>query len=398
MDKKKSKNKINEKDLYLLIHDLYKNFDLDEDDLEYNMQYLVEHVIDLYYCVNSLKDYDELYSLTYKLIKNRFPLKDPKSSEEEIIRNIKQVNYLKTIPQPEQRTPEWYIFRNNRLTASDLACAVNKNPYSNRDKLVLKKCGHEEPWNPGPAIEHGVKYEDEAIRVYSGRNNVTVKEYGCIPHPNISFFGASPDGICDPESENKNLIGYMLEIKCPKSRPITGFPPEYYFYQVQGQLEVCDLEYCHFLECDIREYKNKVEFFQDCYTDENNNKNINLQKNGMEKGVVIELYDHKLKKMVYRYSKPNITEFELTSWEEQIIDISLEDDTLDYIKTSYWKLVEYCCTLIKRDREWFKNVYPEIERFWNDVLKYRTIGIDTLKKEKKIYKKQNNHLEIKFLD
>ena len=35
----------------------------------------------------------------------------------------------------------------------------------------------------------------------------------------------------------------MLEIKCPKSRKLNGFVPEYYLAQVQGQLEVCDLEY-----------------------------------------------------------------------------------------------------------------------------------------------------------
>ena len=33
----------------------------------------------------------------------------------------------------------------------------------------------------------------------------------------------------------------MLEIKCPKSRPITGIIPPVYFGQVQGQLEVCKL-------------------------------------------------------------------------------------------------------------------------------------------------------------
>ena len=38
----------------------------------------------------------------------------------------------------------------------------------------------------------------------------------------------------------------MLEIKCPTKRPITGFIPEYYHYQVQGQLEVCNLNYCDF--------------------------------------------------------------------------------------------------------------------------------------------------------
>ena len=51
----------------------------------------------------------------------------------------------------------------------------------------------------------------------------------------------------------------MLEIKCPTSRDITGFVPEYYHAQVQGQLEVCGLEYCDFLECELREYDKALE-------------------------------------------------------------------------------------------------------------------------------------------
>ena len=58
----------------------------------------------------------------------------------------------------------------------------------------------------------------------------------------------------------------MLEIKCPKSRNITGIIPPIFFAQVQGQLEVCDLEYCDFLECQIlREYNSKKEFFEDTH-------------------------------------------------------------------------------------------------------------------------------------
>ena len=92
-----------------------------------------------------------------------------------------------------------------------------------------------------------------------------VFEYGCIPHPNIDHFGASPDGIVEPESLNKNYVGRMLEIKCPGSRPITGFIPEYYHAQVQGQLEVCNLEFCDFVECKIDEYKTDDDYFNDYY-------------------------------------------------------------------------------------------------------------------------------------
>ena len=58
---------------------------------------------------------------------------------EEFLR--KQVDYLLTVPQPEQRTEAWYRLREGRLTASDLATALNESKYDKPIDLILKKCG-----------------------------------------------------------------------------------------------------------------------------------------------------------------------------------------------------------------------------------------------------------------
>ena len=100
--------------------------------------------------------------------------------------------------------------------------------------------------------------------------------------------------------------------------------------------------------------------------------------------------------MVYKYAKSNMSQFELEAWEEQVIDESLENEMLDYVTTSYWYLNEYCVTLIKRDKEWFKNMNPNIEKFWNEVLYHREHGIEGLSKEKKTYKRKDD--DLKFLD
>ncbi len=50
-----------------------------------------------------------------------------------------------------------------------------------------------------------------------------------------------------------------------KSRELNGQVPEYYFCQVQGQLEVCDLPECDFLECKILEYSGVDEFIGDSF-------------------------------------------------------------------------------------------------------------------------------------
>ena len=91
--------------------------------------------------------------------------------------------------------------------------------------------------------------------MYEQIKNVKVHEFGCLPHPNYDYLAASPDGITDD--------GVMLEIKCPYSRQITGIPPIYYWYQMQLQLEVCNLNECDYLECNIKEYNNEEEFLRD---------------------------------------------------------------------------------------------------------------------------------------
>ena len=398
---KKNKNKnniVNIKELQLILHDLFTSHQLSDGDIIDDIETIKEYVKNVYLQFNELNIFQDIIisSEIEDLLYSRIFNNDPIYNNDDLIDLTQKIELIKKIPQPTQRSEEWYIYRNNRLTASDLGTAMNINPYSSREKLILKKCGHEEPFVPGPAIEHGVKYEDVAIEIYSKRNNVNVVEYGCIPHPTIPFFGASPDGIIDYNSQNKNYIGRMLEIKCPKSRPITGYPPDYYFAQVQGQLEVCDLEYCDFLECDIQEY-NKSNYLSDIYEND-----FSLRSNGLEKGVLIEQYNHVKKKMEYIYA-PRFKDLEeLEQWEDQLIDKILHDNNLEYIKTTYWKLVNYCTTLIIRDRELFEDAYLYIKKFWDDVLKYRKNGIESLikpKKEKKINLYQKNSKdEIFFIN
>lgn len=75
------------------------------------------------------------------------------------------------------------------------------------------------------------------------------------PAPENFFLGASPDGISDYDF-------VMLEIKCPPRRVICGTPTDYYWAQMQGQLEVCDLERCDFLECKLAEFNSSDEYME----------------------------------------------------------------------------------------------------------------------------------------
>jgi putative phage-type endonuclease len=392
------------KDLELILCDLIENTDINnntyyDEEESALLNSIVLHIFTQYNTLNESL-IENVIDHINDLILQHIKVVPPVYSDSQLAYLKDKLDYLEKIPQPEQRTPEWYEFRNNRLTASDLYHITSQSKGKIID-IVKKKCGVEKNYTPGAAILHGVKFEDVAIDIYEKREKVKITEFGCLPHSNIPFFGASPDGICSFASENKNYTGRMLEIKCPKSRNITGIIPPVYFAQVQGQLEVCDLEYCDFLECQIREYNSKQEFFEDTHET-----NYKLRKNGMEKGIVLEVYDTELKKTKYYYNYDKFrNEEDLNSWEEKFIDEILSDSKLEYNKTTFWRLEKYNIVLVKRNREWFTNNYLKIAMFWNQVLEARvnnTYAEDILNCKKKTVsfypKKNDKNDEFQFLD
>jgi len=151
---------------------------------------------------------------------------------DDIIKNHKIIKKLDAAPQPEQRSPEWFAMRETMITASDMATAIDENPYQGPFDLIKKKC-HITGYKPNKYTEWGVKYEPVADLVYKYKIGKEIKEYGLLKHDTISMIGASPDGI--------TADGIMVEIKCPFCRKITGIVPHYYWIQIQIQLEVCDL-------------------------------------------------------------------------------------------------------------------------------------------------------------
>ena len=386
-------------DLNKIVFDYKQNIDNINDKIK-NECYLTEIINDIILIYSEIKDTSNSTSKNTKIIKRLLLQQDiinPEYSDEYIQELKNKIINLRKIKQPEQRSKEWHEFRNNRLTASDLATALKKNKYSSRNILVAKKCGYTVPFLSGSAILHGVKYEDVAVKIYEDRNDVIIDEYGCIPHPEIDYFAASPDGICSYESNNTNYIGRMLEIKCPKSREITGVVPEHYELQVQGQLEVCDLNLCDFLECDIKEYNNCNEFIKDSLEEPSLNLtltltlNLKMTKNNMEKGVILELYDKSKKTNLhkYLYDFENISDIE--KWEEIELNSIMNNDNIDYVCTTYWYLKKYSCVLVSRDIERFNIIKEQIKLFWDDVLKYREKGYEELIKKKYSFKNQSDY-------
>ena len=299
---------------------------------------------------------------------------------------INQVKHLQTIPQNAQKSPAWYEMRLSMLSASDWGTILGVNSYANANSVLLKKCG-EESYFPKVAMDAmacGNKYEDVAISIYEYRNNKKIIEFGCIRHPSIHHLGASPDGITED--------GVMLEIKCPVSRKITGIPPKYYWCQVQGQLEVCELDRCDFLECKFKEYDDEEEYLEDNYND-----NYDFNEFGYEKGVIAEFYITNEKKYIYFYSPVNIIGDKLQEWkksiqeEHEILDGRPQDNII-LSSFDYWYLEEISCIPIFRNQEWFNEAKEQLTDFWEEVLYYREMGLEFLKEELNIQKEEKKKI------
>jgi len=295
---------------------------------------------------------------------------------------LNKLEKLKKLEIPEQRSQEWYDMRDKILTASSLADSLGKGHFKSKDDLLIEKTSKDPiPRFTNHIIEWGVRYEPVATTFYEKLNNVTVLEFGLVPHPEFTIFGASPDGICDIGS-NEEYIGRMLEIKCPPIRKFTKEVPHHYWMQMQGQLETCDLEECDFLQVKIEEYKSEKEYLEDNISDDNG-----TTSKGLPKGLVlsfVKIIDGK-EQYNYEYSEFNKSFDDIKVWSENII----ENYPLEYNKVVYnwWKIERYECTLVCRDRDWWFDTMPKILDFWEDVEHYRKIGnqelIDKKNKKKK---------------
>lgn len=280
---------------------------------------------------------------------------------------------LKQLKLPDQRSEEWYKIRENLLTASSLADALGKGHFQTRDDLLISKTSESRGEISKAArdiMQWGVVYEEVATMFYEHLHNLEVIEFGLIPHPKLSVFGASPDGINDITSP-KHLIGRMLEIKCPPKRKFTHEVPKHYWMQMQGQLEVCDLEECDFLQVKIEEYSCIREYEKDVLFDTGIQHGKTSE--GLPKGLVLEYTVDDV--LTYKYSPWLSSLDDILNWRNNMVqELGVS------CKEKWWKITRYECTLVRRDREWWNSVVPDIIGFWGDVVHYRKVGNEEVQK------------------
>ena len=274
----------------------------------------------------------------------------------------KKIEYLSSVPQPEQRTDEWYAFRHRYLTASSIWKAFSTE--NARNCLIYDKCkpldtSRYKAFSTESPMHWGHKYEPVSIMWYENNFQTQISDFGCISHSTIEFIAASPDGI-NTSSESPRY-GRMLEVKNIVNREINGIPKTEYWIQMQLQMEVCRLNECDFLETRFTEYETKEDFRNDGTFTKTNDEKC--------KGII--LYFMKDTGPHYEYAPFMSNEENYTIWENKIMK---RHANLTWMKTIYWKLQEVSCVLVLRNKTWFKGALPVLREFWDIIQKEKQNG------------------------
>jgi putative phage-type endonuclease len=362
---------------YIQMEDHIANSDFIEDDLND----LIEYALNVFVILFNHERYT-----------HQVNLETTQMNDDAITILEDKINILRQIPQPEQRTPEWYQFRWNLITASNAWKAFESQ--STINQLIYEKCQplHNEcseeqnkTINTNTPLHWGQKYEPLSVLLYEDIYKTKVEEFGCIAHTVYKFLGASPDGInIDKHSDR---YGRMLEIKNVVSREINGVPKKEYWIQMQMQMEVCNLDECDFLETKFIEYTDTQSFKNDTQIDETGNKNVTLSLDNKPKGIIL-CFHTKEGKPFYSYKPLQIvTEEHINAWEESELE-KYESSPYNYIflKYIYWKLEVLSCVLVVRNHEWFQNNIEKIEKVWKTIEEERVSGYEhraPIKKPKK---------------
>jgi putative phage-type endonuclease len=368
-----------------------------------NLAEMIEITLkEIYNPIEFIKNKINIKDAIKESIQNRFFYQEPIYSDQDLDKIDQTFKVLNSHQSHQQRSQEWYKFRWEHLTASDMAKAIGEKGDKSRLELIYQKAmpieqyiKQRESFSLGnqPAIQHGVCFESVATALYESRNNLKVIEYGCLPHLFINYLAASPDGICDSRDTNPNFHGRMLEIKCPYSRTITGIPKLEYYMQVQLQLEVCDLEYCDFLECDIRTYSNMRDFLDDSPKETNDGFSYTTTRSGHRKGVIYEYMEKGASSSKYKYCPLDYDNNQVSNW---IKNTKEEIITGGYcpVGCKYWWLEEYNTTLLKRDPTYFDNIKQKLGDFWDLVVYYRINGLEELEVKLGLRPKPPNQLQM----
>lgn len=157
-----------------------------------------------------------------------------------------------------QRTGVWFQERMGHLTASKMACALDflkngkesKARYDYKIQLVGERMTDVLPENfVTDAMKHGIAQEPFGRMAYEAITGQFVTDAPFIKHPEIEYFGASPDGLVGRDG--------LLEIKAPTTSKhvawaLAGVVPDEHKPQMLAQIACTRRQWVDFVSFDPR--------------------------------------------------------------------------------------------------------------------------------------------------
>lgn len=211
----------------------------------------------------------------FQMTKNNF-LKQMELSDQQRDKLQKQT----TDPSSSQ---EWFENRKNTLTASMFGKVCKRKENISCAPLV-KAIVKPQKFSNVPSITYGRDNEQTALTQLSLQENVTIARCGLYIHKTLQYLGASPDGIY----KDKDGKTVLIEVKCPfsaknmrseeaikakkkfwkcntrKNTIVIDKNHDYYF-QIQGQINITEVDMCLFAVWTGEEYSMKVDYIKRDY-------------------------------------------------------------------------------------------------------------------------------------
>jgi putative phage-type endonuclease len=259
-------------------------------------------------------------------------------------------HWLLTATQVEQRTPEWYQETRNMITASEVATVFKSG--RTRGQLVMSKASPPAERfiaslavpkaSTGP-MDWGVRYEPVVKEFLENSLKAKIHDLGRIRHRTNPKIAASPDGLIVASEKAPELVGRLVEIKCPSTRVIKdGEIPFEYWCQMQLQMEVCGVDACEFVEAKFVE---------------------ELPPGADAPGADAPGADPLATGFISLITKDDVNKY---LYHATASAASLADEwTL--LETYPWYLIKLRRVTVPRDVNWFAQSQPAFEQFWADV-------------------------------
>ena len=258
---------------------------------------------------------------------------------------------LEKYGQNDQRTAAWHQKRGEMLTASEIYKALPDATPSQKHELMMGKLAPKpRTEGAGPrALVWGTRFEPIAKDIYckvSGEP-MTIADTTCIPHPTVSFLGASPDGIILSPGNPRH--GNLVEFKCPISRVFNDDTPVpvAYYHQMQLQMECTQLNTCEYIEFQFRtptytEWKDSTAEYKGFYAVTEDDLQV-------------------------KYRDLNDTR-EPSVWRAEVLG---DVDDWDIV---YWTLEKYRVKVVEHETDWLEKNLPSMTELWNTIMEHRKNG------------------------